>query len=183
MLRHFSHVWHFATLWPAACRLLCPWDSLGKKRILRWVAMPSSRGSSLPHPFCLLHWQVGSLPWATPGNLFIGDGSTFLCLGHTTTNKKRKLFYLPRHKDSSWWRNKKGKRLTLLYPFLLIYHCFQPSVLHELPGPSQNTKVPNLEGKKKELNGKGTFGHSKYPLSNLKHFKEIIDNFQYKFLL
>ena len=31
-------------LWPT--RLLCPWDSPG--RILEWVAMPSSRGSSQP---------------------------------------------------------------------------------------------------------------------------------------
>ena len=29
-------------------RLLCPWDSPGKNRKLEWVAMPSSRGSSLP---------------------------------------------------------------------------------------------------------------------------------------
>ena len=35
-------------------------------KILQWVAMPSSRGSSQPraNPYvlCLLHWQVGSLP-------------------------------------------------------------------------------------------------------------------------
>ena len=35
-------------------------------RILEWVAMPSSRGSSQLNP-CLLHWQVGSLPLAPPG--------------------------------------------------------------------------------------------------------------------
>ena len=39
-------------------------------RILEWVAMPSSKGSSQPrdrnhiHLLCLLHWQVGSLPLA-----------------------------------------------------------------------------------------------------------------------
>ena len=36
-------------------------------RILEWVAMPSSRGSSQPGYqicFCLLHWQVCSLPLA-----------------------------------------------------------------------------------------------------------------------
>ena len=41
-------------------------------RILEWVAMPFSRGSSQPkgrtHLLCLLHWQVGSLPLAPPGN-------------------------------------------------------------------------------------------------------------------
>ena len=40
-------------------------------RVLEWVAMPFSRGSSWPrdqtHVSCLLHWQVGSLPLAPPG--------------------------------------------------------------------------------------------------------------------
>ena len=40
-------------------------------RILEWVAMPSSRGSSRPRDgacisLCLLHWQAGSLPLALP---------------------------------------------------------------------------------------------------------------------
>ena len=40
-------------------------------RILEWVAMPASRGSSPPRDrtcaSCLLHWQAGSLPLAPPG--------------------------------------------------------------------------------------------------------------------
>ena len=40
-------------------------------RILEWVALPSSRGSSWPrnrtHVSCLLHWQAGSLPLVPPG--------------------------------------------------------------------------------------------------------------------
>ena len=41
-------------------------------RILEWVAMPSSRGSSHPgmehvYLLCLLPWQTGSLPLAPPG--------------------------------------------------------------------------------------------------------------------
>ena len=40
-------------------------------RILEWVAMPSSRGSSNRgielSLSCLLHWQAGSLPPAPPG--------------------------------------------------------------------------------------------------------------------
>ena len=41
-------------------------------RILEWVAMPSSRGSSpfreaSPLLLCLLNWQAGSLPLAPPG--------------------------------------------------------------------------------------------------------------------
>ena len=41
-------------------------------RILEWVAMLSSRGSSQPRDqtpisYSLLYWQVGSLPLAPPG--------------------------------------------------------------------------------------------------------------------
>ena len=41
-------------------------------RILEWVAMPSSRGSSRPRGpnvclLCLLHWPMGSLLLAPPG--------------------------------------------------------------------------------------------------------------------
>ena len=40
-------------------------------RILEWVAIPFSRGSSQlrdrTHVSCFLHWQVGSLPLAPPG--------------------------------------------------------------------------------------------------------------------
>ena len=65
-----------------SCVLLCdPMDyrppgssvhGILKIWILEWVAMPSSRGSSLPrgwtHGFLyLLHWQAGSLPLAPPG--------------------------------------------------------------------------------------------------------------------
>ena len=37
-------------------------------RIQEWVARPSSRASSPPWISCLLHWQVGPLPVAPPGN-------------------------------------------------------------------------------------------------------------------
>ena len=41
-------------------------------RILKWVAMPSSRGifptqGLNPSLFCLLHWQACSLPLVPPG--------------------------------------------------------------------------------------------------------------------
>ena len=41
-------------------------------RVLEWVAVPSSRGSSQPRDWtcvslCCLHWQAGSLPLAPPG--------------------------------------------------------------------------------------------------------------------
>ena len=65
-----------------SCRALCdsvdcspPGSSVHgilQARIVEWVAMPSSRGSSQPRDrTCisqhLLHWQVGSLPLAPPG--------------------------------------------------------------------------------------------------------------------
>ena len=61
VLSHFSCVWLFATLWT-----VCSWPGSSvhgvlPARILEWVAMPSSGGSSLPqvsnlHLLCLLHW-------------------------------------------------------------------------------------------------------------------------------
>ena len=67
----------FATPWTVS-----PPDSsvheILQARILEWVAMPSSRGSSWPkdqpwgsnpHFFCLLHWQMDSLPLSLLGNL------------------------------------------------------------------------------------------------------------------
>ena len=65
-----SRVWLFATPWtiayqdPLSIRIL-------QARILEWVAISSSRGSSQPrdrtHASCLLVWQVDSLPTAPPG--------------------------------------------------------------------------------------------------------------------
>ena len=51
-------------------KLLCPW--ILQARILEWVAMPSSRGSSRPRDrtcvsYVYLHWQEGSLPLAPTG--------------------------------------------------------------------------------------------------------------------
>ena len=45
VLSHFSHVQRFATLWIVA--LQAPW-SMRFARILEWIAMPASRGSSQP---------------------------------------------------------------------------------------------------------------------------------------
>ena len=49
-------------------------------RILEWVAIPSSRGSSqsrnwIPISLCFLHWQSRSLPLVPPGKLDIGVSS------------------------------------------------------------------------------------------------------------
>ena len=51
-------------------RLLCPWDSPGKNTgvschsLLQGIARP---GDGKPSLLSLLHWQVGSLPLASPG--------------------------------------------------------------------------------------------------------------------
>ena len=70
MLCHFGHV-----------QLYSPMDSSPPgssvhgilwERILEWVAIPFSRVSSRPkdqtYVFCLLHWQVGSLPLVPLGS-------------------------------------------------------------------------------------------------------------------
>ena len=72
MLSHFSRVQLFTTLWTVACQAPLSMGILQAK-ILEWVAMPSSRGSSWPRDrtcishIHLLHWQAGSLPLVLPG--------------------------------------------------------------------------------------------------------------------
>ena len=49
----------------------CSVHGISQARILEWVAMPSSRGSSWPRGWTrisyVLHWQEGSLPLVLPG--------------------------------------------------------------------------------------------------------------------
>ena len=69
-LSHLSHVCLFAALWTVAPPG-SPVRGILQARILEWVAMPSSRGSSRPRSnlrlLWLLHWLAGSLPLAPPG--------------------------------------------------------------------------------------------------------------------
>ena len=69
-LSHFSPIRLCKTLWTAARQAPLSMGIL-QARILEWVAMPSSRGSSQPRDrtpvSCLLNWQVDSLPLAPPG--------------------------------------------------------------------------------------------------------------------
>ena len=79
-----SHVYTYACMQAESlqsCLTLCnrmdcspPGSSVHgilQARILEWIAMPFSRGSSWPRGWtcvsCLLHWQGGSLPLAPPG--------------------------------------------------------------------------------------------------------------------
>ena len=70
LLSHFSRVQLCATLWMVASRLPCPLDSPGKNAGVNCHALSQgffqTQGSNLTL-LCLLHWQVGSLPLATPG--------------------------------------------------------------------------------------------------------------------
>ena len=71
MLSHFSCVRLFATLWTIVHQAPL-FIGILQARMLKWVAMVSSRGSSLTQGsnMCLLHllhWQVGSLPLVPPG--------------------------------------------------------------------------------------------------------------------
>ena len=71
----FSHVQLFVT--PQTVAHQAPLSmGIVQARILEWVAMPSSRGSSPPRnqthvSYIYLHWRIGSLPLAPPGNHFI----------------------------------------------------------------------------------------------------------------
>ena len=72
VLSRFSHVQLFATLWTVACQAPL---SIGCSRQEHWSAMPSSQRifltqGSNPCLFCLLHWQMDSLP--------LGRGSVYV---------------------------------------------------------------------------------------------------------
>ena len=71
--KSLSHVRLFATLWTIAHQAPLSMGIL-QARILEWVAMGSSRGSSLPRNrtriSCLLLWQMGSLPLVPLGKPF-----------------------------------------------------------------------------------------------------------------
>ena len=70
VLSHFSCVRLFVTLWTVACQAPL---SMGFSRQESWSGLPfpspgelATRGLNL-HLLRLLHWQMGSLPLATPG--------------------------------------------------------------------------------------------------------------------
>ena len=68
VLSPFSSARLSATLWTAAARLLCPWDSPGKHpavgchALLPGVFTPQGLNPRLPY------WQVDSFPWNHQGS-------------------------------------------------------------------------------------------------------------------
>ena len=84
--RSIKQLWNIHSCMCAQPLQSCPtlWDSMDcslpsfsihgilQARILKWVVLSSSKGSSIrdwTHISHLLHWQVGSLPQAPPGKL------------------------------------------------------------------------------------------------------------------
>ena len=70
MLTHLSHVRLFVTLWIVACQAPL---STGFSRQEYWSRLPCPPGTRKSSQLkdetqvsCLLHWQVGSLPIASP---------------------------------------------------------------------------------------------------------------------
>ena len=67
-------------------------------RILAWIVMPSSKGSSTqgwnPH---LLHWQVDSLPLVPPGKPRRGDKDTYMRRPVKTEAEVRIMGHVPRN--------------------------------------------------------------------------------------
>ena len=84
---------HMCVLSPQSCPALCnPVDCTSvhgilQARILEWITMPSSIGSSRPRDrthisFCLLHWQASSLPLVLPGKPLRSCTVTYRCPEH-----------------------------------------------------------------------------------------------------
>ena len=73
---------------------------ISQTRILEWVAVSSSRGSSQPRDqtwvFCLLHWQAGSLSLVPPGKLAAAAAKSLIGSVHLpfgTVTRKRELSF------------------------------------------------------------------------------------------
>ena len=64
VLSHFNRVWLFVTLWSVACQAPLSMGIL-QARILEWVVMPSSKGSSL-----LRDWTCVSCSFFMGGGFF-----------------------------------------------------------------------------------------------------------------
>ena len=85
-------------------------------RILEWIAISSSRGSSRPRDwsfisYIYLHWQVGSLPLASPGK----NITIYECTKLTYFHVKCKQYYI-----SNTLQQRLGKG-WIYFPGLWLY--------------------------------------------------------------
>ena len=78
-LSRFSHVWLFVTPWTVAHQAAL---STGFSRQEHWSGLPHSSSGDLPKPkmnphlFCLVHWQVSSLPLMSRGKPHTPESTT-----------------------------------------------------------------------------------------------------------
>ena len=101
---------HDQDIWRMCCAQLCltvcdPMDSsppgsslhgILQARILQWVAISSSRGSSLPRDrTCVLHWQADSLPLAPHGRPPFRDWNVSNSETNSSTLRKGKGLKVP----------------------------------------------------------------------------------------
>ena len=94
MLSWFSIVRLIVTPWTVRSVPGSSDHGILRARILEWVAISSSRGSSLPRDrthilLVLLHWQADSSPLAPPGKPFmvVGGRGRYVYVTHTHTHK------------------------------------------------------------------------------------------------
>ena len=113
MTSHFSCVWLFETLWTVTCQVpLSMW--ILQARILAWVSMPFSRGSSPSGIECRSPaLQVDSLPSETPGK---PDGTAVVML--YLSNMYWKWF------TSSW------HHIIITKPSRTVTNVISPGPLH-----------------------------------------------------
>ena len=130
-LSHFSHVQFWVALWTPPGSSV---HGILQARILEWVAVPSSRGSSQPRDgisvSCLLHCQVVSLPLAPPGKPYGMHILLYICRFFKPSLKNPKYILITmsnfREKNS---KNKKSvlepTRLCLVN--VLCSYCYYTS--------------------------------------------------------
>ena len=98
VLSCFSLVQLFRSLWTVACQV--PMSMGFSARILQWVGIPTSRGSSQPRDLLsLMHWQAGSLPVVPPGKPI--SGHEFVQISGDSGGQRSLACYSPwDHKES-----------------------------------------------------------------------------------
>ena len=137
ILSHFSHVQLCATLWTIACQAPLSMGIL-QTRILEWVAMPSSRGSSWSRDrncvSCISGHGVSlkspACPWDSPGkNTAVGCHDLLRGIFPTQRSNSHLLpspalaggFFTT---STTWEGQKRGRKIVLKHCWSKIPHYF-----------------------------------------------------------
>ena len=119
------------TLWdPMDCS---PSGSSVQARVLKWVAMPFSRGSSQPNTgsnlclLCLLHWQAGSLPLVPPGKPIERTADLKITLKQCSYREEMTL--VPRPEDDT--RSRQPTVLGLTHMLFTLFSWFLEHLAYE----------------------------------------------------